>query len=158
MLANTLDPQACNMVNKITLPCPKVTRKNSNRAPCPCWGQMLLLSVALGVVLGVSPQEYRAPEIQKLAILNKAPTVRRSLEALGITLKDMVWIRSHSSSCALAVSQDCSLGTKCMKYSEVMVVRILYPHSWVAVKELKLSYYIGETLLFTIYTHYGNLI
>ena len=29
---------------------------------------------------------------------------------------------------------------------------------WVAVKELKLSYYTGETLLFTIYTHYGNLI
>ena len=29
---------------------------------------------------------------------------------------------------------------------------------WVAVEELKLSYYIGETLLFTIYTHYGNLI
>ena len=29
---------------------------------------------------------------------------------------------------------------------------------WVAVKELKLSYYIGETLLFTMYTHYGNLI
>ena len=28
---------------------------------------------------------------------------------------------------------------------------------WVAVKELKLSYYIGETLLFTMYTHYGNL-
>ena len=27
----------------------------------------------------------------------------------------------------------------------------------VAVKELKLSYYIGETPLFTIYTHYGNL-
>ena len=25
-------------------------------------------------------------------------------------------------------------------------------------KELKLSYYIGETLLCTIYTHYGNLI
>ena len=25
-------------------------------------------------------------------------------------------------------------------------------------KGLKLSYYIGETLLFTIYTHYGNLI
>ena len=25
-------------------------------------------------------------------------------------------------------------------------------------KELKLSYYIGETLLFTIYTNYGNLI
>ena len=30
--------------------------------------------------------------------------------------------------------------------------------SWVAVKELNLSYYIGESLLFTIYTHYGNLI
>ena len=29
---------------------------------------------------------------------------------------------------------------------------------WVAVKELRLSYYMGETLLFTIYTHYGNLI
>ena len=31
-------------------------------------------------------------------------------------------------------------------------------NDWVAVKELQLSYYIGETLLFTIYTHYGNLI
>ena len=30
--------------------------------------------------------------------------------------------------------------------------------NWVAVKELNLSYYIGETLLFTICTHYGNLI
>ena len=29
---------------------------------------------------------------------------------------------------------------------------------WVAIKGLKLSYYIGETLLFTTYTHYGNLI
>ena len=29
---------------------------------------------------------------------------------------------------------------------------------WVAVKEIKLSYYIGETLLFTTYTHYSNLI
>ena len=29
---------------------------------------------------------------------------------------------------------------------------------WVAVKELNLSYYIGETLLLTMYTHYGNLI
>ena len=25
-------------------------------------------------------------------------------------------------------------------------------------REFKLSYYIGEALLFTIYTHYGNLI
>ena len=30
--------------------------------------------------------------------------------------------------------------------------------SWVAVKELNLSYSVGETLLFTRYTHYGNLI
>ena len=30
--------------------------------------------------------------------------------------------------------------------------------NWVAVKELNLSYYVGETLLFTIYTHSGNLI
>ena len=29
---------------------------------------------------------------------------------------------------------------------------------WVAVKELKLSYYIGGNLLFTVYTHSGNLI
>ena len=29
---------------------------------------------------------------------------------------------------------------------------------WVAVKEVKLSYYIGETLVFTICTHYGSLI
>ena len=29
---------------------------------------------------------------------------------------------------------------------------------WAAVKELKLSYHIGESLLFTIYTQYGNLI
>ena len=30
--------------------------------------------------------------------------------------------------------------------------------NWVAVKELKLGYYIGETLLFTMYTHCGHLI
>ena len=30
--------------------------------------------------------------------------------------------------------------------------------NWVAARELKLSYYIGETRLFTIYTHHGNLI
>ena len=30
--------------------------------------------------------------------------------------------------------------------------------SWVAIKELNSSYYIGETPLFTVYTHYGNLI
>ena len=28
---------------------------------------------------------------------------------------------------------------------------------WVAVKELNSNYYIGETLLLTVYTHYGNL-
>ena len=31
-------------------------------------------------------------------------------------------------------------------------------NAWVAVKDLKLSYYIGETILITIYTHYGNFI
>ena len=30
--------------------------------------------------------------------------------------------------------------------------------AWVAVKELEFSNYIGESLLFTICTHYGNLI
>ena len=34
-------------------------------------------------------------------------------------------------------------------------LRILRFKNWVAVKELKLSYYIGETLSLTIYTHYG---
>ena len=38
------------------------------------------------------------------------------------------------------------------------IVRSAGLETWVAVKELKSSYYIGETLLFTIYTHYGNLI
>ena len=32
----------------------------------------------------------------------------------------------------------------------------LSSNDWVAVKELNLSCYIGETRLFTIYTHYGN--
>ena len=33
------------------------------------------------------------------------------------------------------------------------------PHTWVVVMEFRLSYYIGETLLFTIYIyiHHGNL-
>ena len=29
---------------------------------------------------------------------------------------------------------------------------------WVAVKELNLSYYSGETVLITLYTHYVNLV
>ena len=33
---------------------------------------------------------------------------------------------------------------------------LLLDRTWVAVKELKLGYYIGESLLFTIDTHYGN--
>ena len=40
-------------------------------------------------------------------------------------------------------------------------MRMLCKHpvnDWAAVKELKLSYYIGEAPLFTIYTHYGSLI
>ena len=39
------------------------------------------------------------------------------------------------------------------------VMRLEVLAFWVAVKELKLSYYIGETLLFTIYiyTYYGTL-
>ena len=31
-------------------------------------------------------------------------------------------------------------------------------HDWAAVEELDLSLYIGETMLITIYTHYGDLI
>ena len=34
----------------------------------------------------------------------------------------------------------------------------LHDLDWVAVKELRLSYHVGETLLFTICTHCGNLI
>ena len=42
----------------------------------------------------------------------------------------------------------------------LMFRRYMALNDWVAVKELELSYYIGETLLFTIYiyTHYGNFI
>ena len=40
----------------------------------------------------------------------------------------------------------------------VSVAQKDYARFWVAVKELNLSYYIGETPLFTICTHYGNLI
>ena len=45
-------------------------------------------------------------------------------------------------------------------YTNIRIYTFRGPHilSWVAVKELELSYYIRETLLFTIYTHYGNLI
>ena len=32
------------------------------------------------------------------------------------------------------------------------------PLNWVAVEELNSSYYIGGTLFFIIYTHYGNFI
>ena len=34
----------------------------------------------------------------------------------------------------------------------------LHLRAWVAVKELNLSYYSGDTILIAIYTHYGNLI
>ena len=51
--------------------------------------------------------------------------------------------------------QDKHSGVECVERNRRM---LLYGIYWVAVKELKLSYYIGETLLFTIYTHYGNLI
>ena len=34
----------------------------------------------------------------------------------------------------------------------------MYTGGILGFKELKLSYSIGETLLFTIYTHYGNLV
>ena len=40
--------------------------------------------------------------------------------------------------------------------SRAGVVRQIWASLWVAVKELKLSYYIGGTLLCTMYTHYGN--
>ena len=46
---------------------------------------------------------------------------------------------------------------KCKACQDTFMLASTTPN-WVAVKELKLSYYIGETLLFTIYTHYGNLI
>ena len=44
------------------------------------------------------------------------------------------------------------------RQSCIFAIACCSAHFWVAVKELKLSYYIGGTLLFTIYTHYGNLI
>ena len=54
----------------------------------------------------------------------------------------------------LGLHQDLQAGNR--KSAEFMTSG--FGLSRVAVKELKLSYYIGETLLFTIYTHYGNLI
>ena len=42
-------------------------------------------------------------------------------------------------------------------YCMIITLHVLGMY-WVAAEEVKLSYYIGETLLFTIYTHYGNLI
>ena len=55
-----------------------------------------------------------------------------------------------------AVTSDLSTSTQCgrLSLSKAEVSKV----NWVAVKELKLSYYIGETLPFTIHTHYGNLI
>ena len=46
----------------------------------------------------------------------------------------------------------------CPRKNKSGPTRNLFSSSWVAVKELKLSDYIGETLLITLYTHYGNLI
>ena len=37
-------------------------------------------------------------------------------------------------------------------------VQELTDQNWVAVKELNISYYVGETILLTIYSPYGNLI
>ena len=49
-----------------------------------------------------------------------------------------------------------------MNHSNVLSIALLSARTseldWVAVKELNLSYYIGETLLFTIDTPYDNLI
>ena len=44
------------------------------------------------------------------------------------------------------------------EHSERVYIGPSFSQNWVAVKELKLSYCIGETLLITIYTHYGILI
>ena len=39
----------------------------------------------------------------------------------------------------------------------ILYVQCIPGFYWVAVKELNLSYYIGGTILITIYTHYGNI-
>ena len=44
------------------------------------------------------------------------------------------------------------------RWSYLLVLQVQESDSWVAVKELELSYSLGETLLFTIYTHYGYLV
>ena len=44
------------------------------------------------------------------------------------------------------------------RLSKVLPSDTTHSLSWVAVKELKVSYNIGETLLFTVYTYYGSLI
>ena len=53
-----------------------------------------------------------------------------------------------------------ALSTTVLEHEHAPLYRPLQSQAgfWVAVKELKLSYYIGETLLFIIHTHYGNSI
>ena len=41
----------------------------------------------------------------------------------------------------------------------ILVSGAIWPEkNWVAVKELNLNYYIGETPLFSIYAHYCNIL
>ena len=49
-------------------------------------------------------------------------------------------------------------GTGGSSQSPVSPGTVRQSFDWVAVKDLNLSYYVEEALLFTIYTHYGNLI
>ena len=65
----------------------------------------------------------------------------------GLSKQDRDCGNAHTRGVQIAVN------VGCLDMSGLRLSRF-----WVAVKELKLSYYIGETLLLTIYTHYGNLI
>ena len=55
----------------------------------------------------------------------------------------------------LSIATEVSRGFAARHPLALVICTLVY---WVAVKELKLSYYIGGTILIAIYTHYGNLI
>ena len=78
-------------------------------------------------------------------------------EVCSLGLELMAWCCWAS---ALGSWGDSSLRRHCVETleSKTNQVELEAPESWVAVKELNSSYYIREPPLFTIYTHYGNLI
>ena len=60
--------------------------------------------------------------------------------------------------CIMGYDSICSPSLQNAQRANIQESEMFESVLWVAVKELNLSYYIGETLSLTVYTHYGNLI